>query len=100
MTDGSGTTETRLRVARPTLAVAAQDNPSLSEGVISLSVIEQTTGLYRCEAQIGNWGTTDGTIGFLYFDRRVLDFGKAFAVKIGQDTVFDGRITGLEAHFP
>lgn len=100
MTNGNGTTESRLRVARPTLAVDGQDNSSLGEGLISLCVIEQTAGLYRCEAQIGNWGPVDGKIGFLYFDRRVLDFGKSFAVKIGSDVLFDGRITALEAHFP
>jgi len=37
---------------------------------------------------------------FLFFDRKKLDFGKAFRVKHGDDTLFDGRIMGLEAHFP
>jgi phage protein D len=63
-------------------------------------VHETVTGLYRCEAVFGNWGTVAGQTGFLYFDRRLLDFGKAFAIKLGSDTLFDGRITGLEAHFP
>jgi phage protein D len=30
----------------------------------------------------------------------VLDFGRSFGVKLGPDTIFDGRIMGLEADFP
>ena len=30
----------------------------------------------------------------------MLDFGKAFQVKLGTDTIFDGRISALEAQFP
>jgi len=86
--------------ARPTISVAARDDESLAAGLLSLLVAEDTAGLYRCEATFGNWGLLDGGIGFLYFDRRTLDFGKAFQVKLGSDVIFDGRITGLEAQFP
>src|ERR1043165_6738952 len=89
-----------IRIARPMVTVAGQDEPSLSEGLLSLLFVENTSGLYRCEALFGNLGATDGAVGFLYFDRRKLDFGKAFQIKIGGDTIFDGRIMGLEACFP
>jgi len=89
-----------IKGARPKITVAGQDQASLAEGLLSLLVVETTQGLYRCEATFGNWGGSGGGVGFLYFDRKLLDFGKAFAVKLGSDTVFDGRVMGIEAHFP
>jgi phage protein D len=89
-----------IQIARPSLLIAGQDDASLAEGLLSLAIMENTTGLYRCEALFGNLGTTNGSLGFLYFDRKKLEFGKSFQVKIGTDLIFDGRITGLEAHFP
>jgi len=50
--------------------------------------------------QFGNWGETNNTTGFLYFDRSVLDFGKDFQIKLGSDAIFNGKIMGLEASFP
>jgi len=89
-----------VRAARPTMVLAGQATTSLTDGLLSLTIAENTHGLYRCEAQFGNWGAKDNATGFLYFDRQTLDFGKAFAVRVGQDTLFDGRITGLEAIYP
>jgi phage protein D len=96
---GSNGTVT-LKAARPTINLAGQDNPGLAQGLLSLLIVETLSGLYRCEATFGNWGTVGNGVGFLYFDRQVLDFGKAFKVKLGTDTLFDGRILGLEAQFP
>src|SRR5690349_20808566 len=90
--------------ARPLINVAGEDNMILSDGLLSLSVLENTQGLYRCEAVFGNWGAADRDIGFLYFRRDILEFGKPWQVKIGHGsnagTIFDGRIMGLEARFP
>jgi phage protein D len=65
---------------------------------LSLSIVEQTSGLYRCEAAFGNWGPRNGASDFLYFDRRTLDFGKPFKIKLETNVLFEGRITALEAH--
>ena len=92
--------ENSFKVARPTINVAGQDKPELAEGLLSLLIVENTSGLYRCEATFGNWGTNNNTIGFLYFDRSLLDFGVTLKVKLGTDTIFEGRILGLEAHYP
>jgi uncharacterized protein len=87
--------------ARPTLSVDGRDNASLADGLLGLVVAEDSSGLARCEAVVGNWGSQGQQgLGFLYFDRRLLDFGKPFSVKLGSDVVFDGLITGLEALFP
>src|SRR5215471_6088077 len=89
-----------IRVSRPSIAVNERVEPDLADGLLSLTIVERTTGLFCCEAQFGNWGNKDNSAGFLYFDRKLLDFGKPFAVKLGQDTMFDGRIVGLEAVYP
>jgi phage protein D len=89
-----------LRSARPAIRVDGQDQAALSSGLLELSITETAQGLYRCELKVGNWGAVDGEPGFLYFDRRLLDFGKALEIRLGQDTLFEGRITALEAHFP
>ncbi len=97
---GSNGTSSGVRIARPTINVDGQDNSSLAEGLLGLLIVEDTSGLYRCEATFGNWGNKGNSIGFLYFGRDILEFGKPFKVKIGADILFDGRIMALEAQFP
>jgi phage protein D len=96
MADGSS----GIRAARPTFTIAGREDASLPERLLSLSIVENADGLYRCEAVFGNWGTKDGGLGFLYFDLRTFDFGKSLKTVLGRDTLFEGRITGLEAQFP
>ena len=64
-----------------------------------MSISESIHGLYHCEARFGNWGPKGNSIGFMYFDRSKLDFGKPMQIKIDQDKIFDGRISALEANF-
>jgi len=93
-------TDPHLRVARPAFRVAGQEQSTLAGALLELSIQETTQGLYRCEATFGNWGPINGDTDFLYFDRKVLEFGKAFQVLLGNKPLFDGRITALEARFP
>lgn len=93
-------TQPGIHSARPTLAVAGRDHAALAEGLQRLEIRETVEGLYQCEAVFGNWGDQAGRVDFLYFDRQTLDFGKSFVVKLGPDTLFDGRIMALEASFP
>jgi phage protein D len=90
--------------ARPSVLLDGQDNAGLSDGLLTLLVEETTQGLFRCEATFGNWGAFQNDVGFLYFDRATLDFGKTFAIRAGEgDTeaqIFSGHIMGLEAHYP
>lgn len=92
--------DTGLKSARPSIQIAGADQPDLASGLLNMVIAENTTGLYRCEATFSNWGTKDSQTGFLYFDRRLLDFGKDFRIKLGNDTLFDGKIMALEASFP
>ncbi len=90
--------------ARPTLYVDQRAQPALDAGLLSLAVHENTAGLYRCEATFGNWGSGDGGVDYLYFDRSVLDFGKRLSVEVGDGDaraqVFSGRVMALEGRFP
>jgi phage protein D len=95
----SHATQPRLRASRPVVLVDGRERPALAEALLALSVAEDVQGLARCEATFGNWGPSSGDTGFLYFDRALFDFGKALAIKVGADAVFDGRITALEGRF-
>jgi phage protein D len=93
-----------LYAARPALELDERDQPELAGGVLSLFVEETTQGLARCEVTFGNWGSADGGVDYLHLDRQLLDFGTALRIRLGEGdraaTVFDGRIAGLEAHYP
>jgi phage protein D len=89
-----------LQIARPTIVIASETRPALADGLLGLLIAEDTTGLARCETQFGNWGAAGTRADFLHFDRRVLEFGKELAIKIGNDALFSGRITALEGRFP
>lgn len=93
-------TASGLKESRPIILVGGAEQPALAGGLLYLLIVEQTSGLYRCEAKFSNWGQKDGTTDFLYFDRRVFDFGKQFQIKVGGDVLFDGRIMALEADYP
>lgn len=86
--------------ARPAFEIGGQEKAFLAPALLGLAVHETVDGLFRCEATFGNWGNQDGHTDFLYFGRDVLEFGKDFAVKLGDATLFDGRIMALEAQFP
>ncbi|HYV24495.1 MAG TPA: hypothetical protein VE969_04600 [Pyrinomonadaceae bacterium] len=89
-----------LKSSRPSMFVAGQEVPELGAAMQSLMIAESTTGLYRCEATFGNWGSINNTTDFLYFDRKTLDFGKDFEVKLESDSLFQGKIMAMEASFP
>jgi phage protein D len=90
----------RVTPARPTVAVAGRDDSSLAEGLLAMRVEEATDGLFRCEATFGNWGARGSSTSFLYFDRKLLDFGKELVLSVGGEALFRGRISGLEGEFP
>lgn len=88
-----------MRTSRPSIFIGGTENTSLSQGVLRMSIRESVQGLFRCELCFGNWGPKGNDIGFLYFDRKTIEFGKAVQVKIDQDKIFDGRISAIEAEF-
>src|SRR5436309_2063663 len=100
---GNGT-QTGYYASRPTFRVDGQVQDALGNLLQSLVVEETTLGLFRCEARFQNWGPKNSEVDFLFFDRKVLDFGKPFAVEVGApgaaSSVFAGRITAIEGLYP
>lgn len=94
------TNTTGMKDSRPVIFIGGQEKPELAGGMLNLLIAEHTNGLYRCEAKFGNWGQINSTTDFLYFDRKTLDFGKDLQIKLGPDSLFNGKIMGLEASFP
>lgn len=92
-------TSLAIRTSRPSIFIDGKEDTTLSQGLLKLDVCESVHGLYHCDACFGNWGPKNNSIDFLYFDRQKLDFGKAMQIKLDQDKIFDGRISGLQAEF-
>ncbi len=90
----------QVNVSQPAFNVNGRERPALGAGLLSLVIAEDTRGLYSCEAKFGNWGDINGSPGYLYFDRSVLEFGKSFKVLLDQGVLFEGRVMALEAQYP
>jgi uncharacterized protein len=97
--------QTAYYAPRPRLRINGKAVDNLGDSLLQSLLVEETTlGLFRCEASFTNWGPKDNDPGYLFFDRKVLDFGKTFSVEFGPPNeagpVFAGKISGLEANFP
>lgn len=94
----------QFHVSAPLIRVNGAEQPGLREGLLDLLVEQRLDAPHRCRARFQNWGVRNGTPGFLYFDRRLLDFGVQLAVEqsghAGSLVIFEGRISALEAAFP
>ena len=89
-----------LFAARPTLLINGNEDPLMAGRLLEMMIHENVNGIYRCEALFNNWGSAAGGTGYLLFDRSLLDFGKRFEVKIGDNTMFVGKITAIQADYP
>jgi phage protein D len=89
--------------AEAALSVEGTAQPRLAAALMALTVMENTEGLYRCEARFGNWGDRGDGPDYLYFDRDLLDFGKTLTVTLGagaeEAAVFTGKISALEGQY-
>lgn len=89
--------------AQPLVSVDGNEEGALTDDLLTLSVEETTKGLYRCEATFVDFGPTgNGQVGSRYLDRQTVEFGSRFAIDAiagdGWARIFDGRVTGIEAH--
>ncbi len=93
-----------LYSARPRLYLDGVEESGLASAIQGMVVRESQEGLYRCEVTLANWGNVGAGLGYLYFDRQTLDFGKKLEIHIGdgeaEGRVFSGRVMALEAHYP
>jgi phage protein D len=92
-------TKPAVQATRPAIFVGGAEDADLSQGLLRMSLGDGIEGLCHAELRFGNWGPKNGGIGFLYFDRKKLDFGKEMQLKLESDVLFDGRVTAIEAEF-
>ncbi len=89
--------------AQPKLLIDGQSEDLLAGDLVAMQVEETIAGLYRCELRFNNFGQRTQGIGFLYFGRDVLDFGKEIVVQAGPPdsaaAIFQGRISAIEAAY-
>jgi phage protein D len=88
-----------MSATRPKIVVGGNEDIDLSAGLLRMQLRETIQGLTRAELRFGNWGPKNGAIGFLYFDRKKLDFGKSIQVKLDDDLLFEGKVSAMEADF-
>ncbi len=87
-------------LARPAVNIGTdQDKAALTGGLLGMLIVEHINGIYRLEALFGNLGNKNNAVDFLHFGRRTLEFGKAIEITYEGNTLFKGKITGLEAKF-
>lgn len=96
--------QARQQPGRPSILVDGRDQPGLATSLVRMIATDMAGGMARCELALSNWGVVTGGVGYPWFDRSVIDFGKRLQVRAGSGddavSLFDGRITGLEARYP
>lgn len=87
--------------ARPSVWVDGRRRDELETSLVALSIRHGEAQVSDCQAEFANWGAArSGATGFLHFGGDVLDFGKRFEIRTGDDVLFLGKILGFEAKFP
>lgn len=89
-----------LQASRPKIEVAGTESSSLTGGLLRMRVRENVHGLSNCELEFGNWGPNGDSSDFLFFDKKLLDFGKEINITLADKSLFKGKVTGIEARFP
>jgi phage protein D len=84
---------------RPGILINETDSPALTVALLDLSVIDDGRAPSRCEARFANWGRVGAGSDYLFFDRRLLDFGARLRVTLADVTVFDGRVVAIDAGY-
>ncbi|WP_350150084.1 contractile injection system protein, VgrG/Pvc8 family [Nitrosomonas sp.] len=87
-----------VKEARPSIEIEGKDAATLASSLLNLDIIDSDDGLARCELLLGNWGGPEKS-GFQHFDRSQIEFGKIIKVKLANDTLFEGRISAINARF-
>jgi phage protein D len=97
-------TETLYATSAPVFKVEGEVKGDLARDLVRLETEETTEGLKTCTARFIAIGPVGGdTERLQYLDGAILDFGKGLEISLGppgnERIVFDGTVSGLEAHF-
>lgn len=91
--------EKPVRPARPAISIDGSRQTRLEASLVRYDLTDNLDGMGHAELCFGNWGGSESA-GFQLFDRQLLDFGKALTVSIGDDPLFEGRISAIAAEYP
>lgn len=95
---------TSVYSAAPDVRVGPLAADALVRLIESVTVVESTAGLGRCEVRLSNWGPVGERGGYLLTDRSEVDFGADVEIAVGspdeRSTIFTGRLTAIEGDYP
>jgi phage protein D len=83
--------------ARPDIELGGERPPGLSSAMLSMRLTDSIDGMAGGELVFGAWGGAGR--GLLFMDRQLFEFGKSLRVKLGDDVLFEGRVTAIGAEF-
>ena len=90
--------------ARPTVLVDGQRSEPVMQMLRSCVVREAEGGLSSLSLTLSNWGNVQGSIGYLFNDGALIDFGTRLKLYFGETSapraVFEGEVHAIEAHAP
>lgn len=97
-TAASNVTPLPMRAARPTIEIDGKRVDTLESSLQAMELADAVEGMAHAALTFGNWG--GDTSGFQHFDRKTIEFGKPLNVKMGDDLLFEGRISAIVADYP
>ncbi|MCI0744216.1 MAG: hypothetical protein L0Y58_02320 [Verrucomicrobia subdivision 3 bacterium] len=91
--------------ATPTVRVDTQEHEKINELLIGMEMIEQQGGMSALELRFSNIASDPGGgADYAFEDERILKLNAKLGLYAGDrnapQEIFQGRITGMEAHFP
>lgn len=86
----------RASPAVPRVTVGGRVQTLATQGLLRLTVVEPADGLASAEAVVSNWGPG----GYRHFGGDSFDFGDDLVLEVGSQTLFRGRVSGLEGRWP
>ncbi|UVO51118.1 contractile injection system protein, VgrG/Pvc8 family [Sphingomonas sp. SUN019] len=97
-TAASNVTPLPMRAARPTIEIDGKRVDTLESSLQMMELSDTVEGMAHAALTFGNWGGE--TSGFQHFDRKTIEFGRPIKVKLGDDLLFEGRISAIVADYP
>ncbi len=90
--------------ARPTVRIADQDNQHVTDGLLTMRIVESEGGLSSMELRLKNFSNSGSGPQLMFEDEQDVKLGSDIAIYTGDvqtpQEIFRGVVTGLEADFP
>ena len=90
--------------ARPTVRIADQDNQAVTNGLLTMRILESEGGLSSMELRLRNFANSGNGPALTFENEQDVKLGSDIAIYTGDvqspQEIFRGVVTGLEADFP